>query len=79
MRVYFFDQESGIYQGECYETAPSVLKEDGVTAIAPPPYEQGSVPIFDVREQCWTLKRNDSGIGPPVRRTPVYRIIKSPE
>ncbi len=60
MRVYFYDRESGVYQGEGYETNPAVLNEEGVTVVAPPPYEKGSVPVFEPCDGHWTLKRIDA-------------------
>ena len=56
MRVYFYDDETGIFQGEEYEYDEKVRSIDGATTIAPPPYERGTVPIYNRQERCWVVK-----------------------
>jgi len=57
MRVYFYDLETGIFQGEEYEYDEKARHMDGATTIAPPPYERGTVPVYNREGRCWTLKR----------------------
>ena len=76
MKVYFYDRESGVYQGEGFETAASVLEEDGVTVTATPPYERGFVPVFSKVTDCWILKRHDNGRGQTISREQVCRTVK---
>jgi hypothetical protein len=56
MRVYFYDSVTGIFQGEEFEYDEKVRSIDGATTVAPPPYERGTVPVYDRQERCWTLK-----------------------
>jgi hypothetical protein len=79
MKVYFYDRESGIYQGEGFEEDLSVLEGNGVTVVAPPPYEKGFVPVFDQSEGRWNLKRNGVGGAHFARAEPICRIVKPPE
>ena len=36
MRVYLFDFESGIFEGEDYRNADEVVESEGITGNAPP-------------------------------------------
>jgi hypothetical protein len=63
MKIYYFDAETGIYQGEGFaDQAP--LKHgvfripEYATTIAPPPYKTGlEAPYFDSNEKNWELRR----------------------
>ena len=57
MRVYFYDIETGIFQGEEYEYDEKVRYLDEATTTAPPPYERGTVPVYNRQHRCWTLER----------------------
>ena len=57
MRIYFFDIETGIFQGEEYEYDEKARYLEGATTIAPPPYERGTVPVYKREDRCWTLER----------------------
>jgi hypothetical protein len=67
MKIYYFDPETGIYQGEDFaDEAPLkrgvyVVPPDATT-IAPPPYGDGQAPFFDVKVQRWEVSR-----GPALR------------
>jgi hypothetical protein len=61
MKIYYFDVETGIYQGEDF--ADESLKvgdyiiPPNATTIAPPPYKPGSqAPFFDPKTQRWELR-----------------------
>lgn len=55
MKVYLFDTETGLYEGETFADAVTLAHEDGVTTIPPPGYGNGQVPIFDCRHNSWTI------------------------
>jgi hypothetical protein len=61
MKVYYFDSETGIYQGEAFadeaplERGVYVVPPDATT-IAPPPYGKGQTPFFDVKGQRWEIR-----------------------
>lgn len=63
MKVYFYDRESGIYQGEGFETNSYAIGEEGVTLVAPPDYDPGLVPVFDRRRGEWLIEKNGHGGG----------------
>jgi hypothetical protein len=77
MKVYFYDRESGVYQGEGFESGTDLT--EGVTISAPPPYERGFVPVFDRDEGRWVLRGNGFAARHPVLREPICRIVKPPE
>ncbi len=55
MKVYFFDTETGIYQGEDFEVEQVIQHENGVTTVRPPTYGKGEIPIYDPRVECWSI------------------------
>jgi hypothetical protein len=60
MKIYLFDPESGIYQGEDFADDLPMCPGRGVippyaTAIAPPSYVCGEVPVFISRDQQWQI------------------------
>ncbi len=55
MKVYLFNIESGLYEGETFEEAAMLQHEEGITPIPPPNYEQGQVPVFDRRKNNWAV------------------------
>ncbi len=62
MKVYFFDPDTGVYQGEGFaDEAP--LKRgvfvipDHATSVGPPPYRPGfEAPFFDPDTGKWELR-----------------------
>lgn len=70
MKIYYFDPESGIYQGEGFADESPLKRKifripEHATTIAPPPYKQGSdVPFFDPGSGKWELRelRRNNGI-----------------
>ncbi len=56
MKIYLFDTASGLYEGESFESDDMLEYQEGITTVAPPPYESGYVPIFDTDRQRWTVK-----------------------
>jgi hypothetical protein len=55
MKVYLFNAESGLYEGESFVEAGMLAYEDGITPVPPPDYEHGQVPVFDRRKKNWAV------------------------
>jgi hypothetical protein len=55
MKVYLFNTESGLYEGETFEEAGMLQYEEGITSIPPPDYEHGQVPVFDRSKNGWAV------------------------
>jgi hypothetical protein len=79
MKVYFYDRESGIYQGEGFEEDHSDLENDGVIDIAPPTYDKGFVPRFDRQAGRWILTPASPRKEPSAHRQPICRIVNPVE
>jgi hypothetical protein len=64
MKIYLFNPETGVYQGEDFNDvsleAGQESIQSGATIIAPPPFGQGETPIFLVAEKRWELRRGFS-------------------
>lgn len=56
MKVYMFNTENGLYEGETFVSPDMLAYEDGVTTVAPSAHVSGSVPVFDTCRQEWSLK-----------------------
>jgi hypothetical protein len=55
MKVYLFDTQNGLFEGETFEEPDMIQYEEGITAIPPPEYEHGQVPVFDHRKNEWAV------------------------
>lgn len=55
MKVYLFDEKTGVYLGETFEEADMLQNEDGLTPLPPPDYDHGQVPVFDRLNNSWTV------------------------
>ena len=55
MKVYQYNIECGVYAGEIFEESDNIQHDEGVTTIAPPPYETGQVPVFDLTQNRWEI------------------------
>jgi hypothetical protein len=55
MKVYLFDTENGLFEGETFEDPEMLQYEEGITTIPPPEYEHGQVPVFDHRKNEWAV------------------------
>jgi hypothetical protein len=61
MKIYRFNQETGVYLGEDFademplERGTFVVPPDA-TAVAPPQVEQWQILVFDVAEQRWEVR-----------------------
>lgn len=55
MKAYFFNTESGLYEGETFEEPDMLQYEDGITPVPPPDYEHGQIPVFDRQKNTWTV------------------------
>jgi len=54
MKAYQYNVKTGVYDDETSEEAAMLQYEDGLTAIPPPDYEHGQVPVFDRQKNEWT-------------------------
>jgi hypothetical protein len=57
VRVYYFCPENGIYQGEDFQDKDQLDTVNGVTAVPPPLYHHGEVPVFDAATQSWSIQK----------------------
>ncbi len=55
MKVYQYNMESGVYAGELFEDGGNIQYDEGITTLAPPPYESGQVPVFDMQLNRWEI------------------------
>lgn len=55
MRVYLFNDENGLYEGEIFEEPDNLQYEDGVTPVPPPDFAHGQVPVFDRQKNEWSV------------------------
>ena len=55
MKVYLFDTQNGFFEGETFEGPDIIRYEEGMTAISPPAYELGQIPMFDHRGNEWKV------------------------
>jgi hypothetical protein len=55
MKVYLFDTQNGLFEGETFEDPEMLQYEEGITPIPPPEYERGQVPVFDHRKNEWAV------------------------
>lgn len=55
MKVYLFDPQNGLFQGESFEAPDSITYVEGITPIPPPTYEHGLVPVFDCQKNEWAV------------------------
>jgi hypothetical protein len=61
MKIYLFDPETCVYQGEDFTDDLSMCQEreavpPHATTIAPPPYRRGEVPVFRITENKWEIR-----------------------
>ena len=61
MKIYLFCPETGVYQGEDFaDTTPMCPGREELppyaTLIAPPPYQPGVVPVFNVTRNTWEIR-----------------------
>ena len=55
MKVYLFDTENGLFEGETFEEPDMIQYEEGITPIPPPEYKHGEVVVFDHRKNEWAV------------------------
>lgn len=71
MKIYLYDGDSGVYQGEDFVADTAQWTGSipaGATTVAPPPAQAGEAPFFDAVSRRWELRpvaalRKDSGRG----------------
>lgn len=61
MKIYLFNPETGVYQGEDFaDNLPICQGREAIpphaTTIAPPPFEHGEVPVFTVAGERWEIQ-----------------------
>jgi hypothetical protein len=61
MKIYLFNLETGVYQGEDFaDESPRARGEytvpPGATTVAPPEGGKGHILIFDTVAQCWEVR-----------------------
>jgi hypothetical protein len=76
MRVFYFDEENGIFQGQGYEDGHIAPDTPGMTTIPPPPHEQGMVPVFVRGEGRWVQRQNGMNGSYGAQREWRCRIIR---
>jgi hypothetical protein len=66
MRVYLFDTNSGLYEGEDFWETSEATEAEGVTNQPPPKAQPGQLPVYDRASSGWrlvsaeTLKKTES-------------------
>ena len=60
MKVYLFDVQSGLYEGEDFWEATEVNEAEGVTVLAPPTTRSGQLPVYDRSSGAWKVIPNGS-------------------
>lgn len=55
MKVYLFDTQNGLFEGETFEDPNFITYEEGMTPIPPPEYKHGQIPVFDHRMNEWAV------------------------
>jgi hypothetical protein len=60
MKIYLFNPDSGVYLGEDFSDDQPIGQDrcslpSDATAIAPPPYKSGEVPVFRSAENRWRV------------------------
>jgi len=55
MKFYFFNVETGLYEGETYGDADMIAHIDGITTVPPSNYGNGQVPIYDSLTRSWDV------------------------
>ena len=60
MKVYLFDTNSGLYEGEDFWDSGDVREAEGATSLAPPMVHQGQLPVYDHTGHNWKLVPTDN-------------------
>ena len=55
MKAYLYNADTGLYEGETFEEPAMLVYENGITAVPPPDYENGQVPVFNRGRQVWEM------------------------
>jgi hypothetical protein len=61
MKIYRFNDETGVYLGEDFADENPLMRGSyliphDATTMAPPQFERGEAPIFDLQEQRWKVR-----------------------
>lgn len=60
MRIYLFDRDNGVFQGEDFCEDQEFEERDGMTTVAPP-RKAGHVAFFDQNLRSWRLVKVEEG------------------
>lgn len=55
MKVYLFNAENGVFEGEAYVDPDPLEYAEGITTVVPPEYAHGQVPVFDRERKTWEV------------------------
>lgn len=55
MKVYLFNCNSGLYEGEDFHADDRIGVDEGMTTVPPPPAQPGHVPVYDHDSDSWRL------------------------
>ncbi|RII26506.1 MAG: hypothetical protein CXR30_16650 [Geobacter sp.] len=59
MKLYLFDSETGLYLGQDFGDKADINISEGITDLTPPNYDHGETPVFDFKNQKWTVIETD--------------------
>lgn len=55
MKLYTFDTETGLYLGQDFGNEKDINVSEGITDLAPPDFNHGETPLFDINNQQWVV------------------------
>lgn len=76
MKVYFYDETTGLFQGEAFADEGLLGEAEGVTTVAPPTCERGFIPIFIPDAGRWDFRRTGADGEHATRRQSIWRMVK---
>lgn len=78
MKVYYYDEATGIFQGEEFVDDGMFGEASGVTTIAPPTYARGFISVFIPEDRRWDFRRTGaSGKHTPYRQSICHMVKPS--
>ncbi len=55
MKIYLFNRDTGLYEGEDFRDQSACNEQEGTTTIVPPAPCSGKVPVYDRDLGLWKL------------------------
>ena len=55
MKVYLFNSNNGLYEGEDFQADDRIGVEEGMTTVPPPTRQPGQIPVYDRNSGSWRL------------------------